>query len=418
MNATAEVRALAGDPLGDAPLGDVLSDELQRRFLVWDAFVSGRRRVDLHPLVLPASMHRAAVHAAEHAVRIVDRVAARAFDDPIEAARYGFDEEVLRLARASHRTGDRAALTRVDLLLDERGAFRACEINADCPGGLNEASALPHLARRAGFRDGRDPTHVVAALVERLAILAREADGRQGAVALVYATAYAEDLQLCAFVQRALQARGIEAVLTAPTSLVMHDGVLHAAGVPVRAIYRFFPAEYMPGMKSVHDLARAIESGAVRTMSSFAHMFAQSKLSMARATALSGGGAIAPFPETHPLRDLPRDELLAQRADWVIKRALGRVGDQVFVGALMTDDDFRMLIDHVRALDERSGPWIAQRYIRQRPIATPFGARFLTLGAYVLDGRFVGYFARITRETHVSHDALCVPVFVAREEEA
>ena len=36
------------------------------------------------------------------------------------------------------------------------------------------------------------------------------------------------------------------------------------------------------------------------------------------------------------------------------------------------------------------------------------------LGAYVLDGRFVGYFARLSEDSHVSHDALCVPVFVAR----
>jgi len=29
----------------------------------------------------------------------------------------------------------------------------------------------------------------------------------------------------------------------------------------------------------------------------------------------------------------------------------------------------------------------------------------------VLDGRFAGYFARVTPQSHVSHDALCVPVF-------
>jgi hypothetical protein len=56
--------------------------------------------------------------------------------------------------------------------------------------------------------------------------------------------------------------------------------------------------------------------------------------------------------------------------------------------------------------------WIAQRLVRQRPIRTPFGDRFVTLGAYVLEGRFAGYFARITPVSHVSHDALCVPVFV------
>ena len=35
-----------------------------------------------------------------------------------------------------------------------------------------------------------------------------------------------------------------------------------------------------------------------------------------------------------------------------------------------------------------------------------------TLGAYLLDGVFAGYFARLSPESHVSHEALVVPVFV------
>ena len=43
---------------------------------------------------------------------------------------------------------------------------------------------------------------------------------------------------------------------------------------------------------------------------------------------------------------------------------------------------------------------------------TPWGPRFLTLGVYLLDGKFVGYFARVTPASHVSHDALVLPTFV------
>ena len=50
----------------------------------------------------------------------------------------------------------------------------------------------------------------------------------------------------------------------------------------------------------------------------------------------------------------------------------------------------------------------------QRAVRTPFGDRLVTLGVYVLEGRFVGYFARLTEESHCSHDALCVPVLVDR----
>jgi hypothetical protein len=54
---------------------------------------------------------------------------------------------------------------------------------------------------------------------------------------------------------------------------------------------------------------------------------------------------------------------------------------------------------------------VAQRFVPQLSIPTPWGRRLVTLGAYVLDGCFAGYFARITLRSHVSHDAVCVPVF-------
>ena len=90
---------------------------------------------------------------------------------------------------------------------------------------------------------------------------------------------------------------------------------------------------------------------------------------------------------------------------------MGRVGDEVFVGELCRDDDWAAAVDDVRALAEKGQSWIAQRFVRQRPVPTPWGDRLVTLGAYVQDGRFAGYFARITPQSHVSHDALCVPVF-------
>jgi hypothetical protein len=123
--AVAEVVPLGADPLSDASL----ARELATRFLLWDAFVAGCRRVDVHPLLLPRALHEAAV-------------------------------------------GDEASLVRVDLLLDAEGSWRACEINADCPGGHNEALGLPRLARAAGFSSAHDPTQVVPRLIARLSELA------------------------------------------------------------------------------------------------------------------------------------------------------------------------------------------------------------------------------------------------------
>ena len=122
-----------GDPLR-AP---TLLRELETRYLVWDAFVAGQRRVDLHPLVLPRALHERAVHIAESVVRDVSSAAARAHADPNERALYRLPKSAERLAEASAFARDDASLVRVDLLFGEDGDFHVCEINADCPGGHN-----------------------------------------------------------------------------------------------------------------------------------------------------------------------------------------------------------------------------------------------------------------------------------------
>jgi glutathionylspermidine synthase len=409
-----EVRPIGpdADPLAEPSL----HRDLVRRYLVWDAFVAGARRVDLHPLLLPQDLHEAAARAAEDVVRIVGDVAFRAHDDAAERACYGLPASVVAMASASRDAGDTAMLARVDLLLGEDGRWQSCEINADCPGGHNEALGLPRLARAAGFHGGRNPTRVVEELVERLARMAAEGGG---AVGLVHATAYAEDLQVCALVQRLLEERGVRALLAPPTAPRFRGGSLVARGERIAALYRYFPAEYMDGQDNVADVVAAIRAGAVRSITSFAHIYTQSKLAYARAwahapsmSAASREQLAAHVPESVDVAALPRDALVSDRGGWVLKRALGRVGDQVYVGPLFEDGLWARTVDEVLGLRARGETWIAQRFVRQRALPTPWGPRYVTLGAYVVDGRFAGYFARLTKTSHVSHDALCVPVFV------
>ncbi|HZU85503.1 MAG TPA: glutathionylspermidine synthase family protein [Polyangiaceae bacterium] len=406
------VPAGGADPLRERSL---LRD-LASRFFLWDAFVDGHRRVEACPLVLTSAAHGAAVQAAEGAARVVGRAAALAHDDADERALYRFEPETLRLAAASRAASDDASLMRVDLLLDERGAWRACEINADCPGGHNESFGLPRLARAAGFAAGRDPTRVVASLVERLVALASG-----GAVGVLHATGYAEDLQVCALVARELERRGARAVLAPPTAPTLRGETLCIQGEPVRALYRYFPTEWMSGQRNLESIARAVERGLVRTLTSFAHIFVQSKLSLARCHALAARGHLTREDreivdrhviETYDLLEIDERDLTARQDRWVVKRAMGRVGDEVFVGQLFDQAAWAAVVRDAYGLARGGESWVAQPFLRQRPVPTPWGERLVTLGAYVLDGRFAGYFARVTPRSHVAYDALCVPVFV------
>lgn len=407
---------LAPLPVADALSAPGVANELAARFLIWDANVGGQRRIDLHPLVLSAARWEEACRVAERASALVLRMADRAAEEATERARYRFHPDVELLASASREAGDADALVRVDLLLAEDGRFVACEVNADCPGGHNEVLALPRLARASGHVGGYDPSTVVDALAARLVALSGGPGSPRGVIALVFATGYAEDLQVCALVERLVHARGGRTRRVPPTALrAGAGGAIEAWGERVSVLYRFYPVEYMAEQRNVPAIAQAVRRGELRTVSSFAVAHAQSKLAMARAWVHEPSAAREIFPETAALPDVPHADLLADHASWVVKRDLSRVGDHVLVGRTMSREDLAECLDEVREAEADGDVWIAQRFVPQAEVATPWGPRWLTLGVYVHDGRACGAFSRLSRDLLCSHDALVVPTFVEHE---
>ena len=401
------------EPLACAdPLGlPGLESELQHRWMVWDAWTAGKRRVDLHPFVLAEAEHLRAIATAKAAWELVSGAADRAATDPDERALYKLHPDVERLAAAARQAGDRTAVVRVDLLLRTDGAWVACEVNADCPGGYNETLALPLLSRRAGARHAlRDPTDVAARLADHLVAASGGPGSPKGLVALAYATGYSEDLQVCALLERLVRERGGRTVRLAPTQLqACGEGIGHR-GEPIAVMYRFYPLESLPGQKNLDAIVRATASGKLVSLSSFAVIHAQSKLAMAQA------GANDVFPDTHSFSTIGRVRLLAERARWVVKRDLSRVGDHVFVGALLGDEEWLAILLEIEAAERDLGQvWIAQAFVPQRPLPTPWGDRLVTLGAYLFvdekSSQFAGYFTRISPTSHCSHDALVLPTF-------
>lgn len=396
-----------------------LSNALRHDWFVWDEFTGGQRRVDLHPLLFSRASWEDAHAAAKDTVRLAGRAARRAFDSNEEAARYGFSPRVLELARASHAAGDDEILSRVDLLLGDDGRFHACEVNADCPGGHNETVALPLLAARAGFTGGETSPSLLKDLADRLVALSGGPGSPLGVVALVFATAYAEDLQVCALIERALVAAGGRALRIPPTALRVEGGALHAKDERVSVLYRFFPTEHFAELALADDVAKVVRNGKVRSLSSFASMPLQSKLSFARVHATKGelsleDRAIVDARIAFTCLPSEAEGLATAKDDWVLKRALGRVGDEVFVGRLFPANEWTSIVEAVTKAVAGGDVWIAQRYVPQRTVSTPGGERYLTLGIYVMGDKTLGAFARLTPSSHASHDALVVPAFLER----
>ncbi|HEY3519339.1 MAG TPA: hypothetical protein VGL98_19970, partial [Gammaproteobacteria bacterium] len=146
-----------------------------------------------------------------------------------------------RLARLGAVPAEGARLMRFDFHPTSEG-WRVSEVNSDVPGGLNESTTFAELwphASSSWRHTGRPAELYVDRLVESFAL-------QPGArVGLIHATAYSDDWQHMAFLKRLLEARGIAAFGTAPTSIELDLGRMLVDRTPLDAALRFFPGDWL-----------------------------------------------------------------------------------------------------------------------------------------------------------------------------
>ncbi|HVI22482.1 MAG TPA: glutathionylspermidine synthase family protein, partial [Myxococcales bacterium] len=109
------------------------------------------------------------------------------------------------------------------------------------------------------------------------------------------------------------------------------------------------------------------------------------------------------LPPTARLESLPRQRLVAERTDWVLKSDYGCEGDEVVVGAEMEPGAWEECLD--AALP---GRFIAQRYFAASRSADGAVANH---GVYLVAGRACGLYTRIS-EGATDRYALSAPVLV------
>src|SRR5205085_7057499 len=116
---------------------------------------------------------------------------------------------------------------------------------------------------------GHDPTTVAARLADELVALSGGRGSPRGIVAILYATAFAEDLQVCALVERMVNERGGRARRVPPTAPKADGDGVSVGGERISVLYRFYPLEYMEEQRNVAALARATERGTLASVSAF-----------------------------------------------------------------------------------------------------------------------------------------------------
>jgi glutathionylspermidine synthase len=379
------------------PLTDDAFAHVRRRAIFdcckWDPQVGDSSAIAKHPLVLTSDAWRDVVRLAEalaHETRAAEEEIVHRTDLHRQLGLPRAIRGALRRAHAMGASTGTARLIRFDFHFTEDG-WRISEANCDVPGGLNEASGFPTLVapHYPWAAPVGDP---VASYVDALA--ARVGD--RGTIALVHATSYSDDQQMMTFVGRRLAARGIAVHLASPSHLRWRDGTASLDAEwwrgPIDLVVRFFPAEWLDGLPRATEW-RHLFAGARTPISNPATaIVAQSKrfplIWGALDTPLPTWRAL--LPETRDARDAPWQT----SNEWILKPALGRVGEGVGMRDLIESREMQTIARNARRWPRA---WIAQRRFRIVPADAGSAQVFPCLGVYTLDARVIGAYGRLAR---------------------
>lgn len=282
------------------------------------------------------------------------------------------------------------------------------EVNSDVPGGFSEASALPKLAAQL-LPDVHPEGNVAAAIGD--ALLLRIGDNSR--VALVHATAYADDRQVMQFLCDQLQARGLSCSLVAPDHIRWRadgaDCIAQQQEGPIHAVVRFFPVEWLCLLPRSARWAGYF-AGRVPACNHVTAILSQSKrlpllwdrldVRMPTWRAL--------LPETAD----PRRVSWNRNAEWILKPALGRVGEDIAIREVITPREWKAIARSARL---RPGQWVAQRRFESRALCATDGNRHVCIGVFTVDGRAAGFYGRISARPRIDQQAQDSPVLVTND---
>lgn len=396
-----------------AALSDVDYARLRRRAIFdchkWDPQVGDANVIARVPLILHRAAWNAVVPLAEALARETLAAETELLGRPELHRRLGLPRVVraaLALARDRGAAASVARIMRFDFHHTAEG-WRISEVNSDVPGGLNEASGFaplmaPHYPHAAPVGDP------AAAYVDALV----RACGAGSTIALVHATAYSDDLQMMRYVAERLTIAGVHAHLGSPASVRWRGRHAHfdtpGGSVPLTAIVRFFPADWLGDLPRALGWSAAFSGGATRLSNPASAILTQTKR-----FPLVWNDLRTPLPTWRALlpdtRD-PRDAPWRRDASWILKPVLGRVGEGISIAEHISAKDLRRIR---RSATWFPHAWVAQRRFESEPCRMGDRAMHVCLGVYTIDGQVAGAYGRIAERALVDARAEDAAVLAA-----
>lgn len=389
---------------------DSLILRYQFEYRNWDGLSPAHAPFLLDPLVLSSLDHALIVSVVERLHRQILRARAEVIRRPQTDFLSGIDPWTRALlAREQQEAAASVEIARYDFFKDTAGRWNVSEINNDVPSGFNESSCL------RDFVPDRPEWRAPAEDATRLFVDAVLARGVR-TLAMVYGTAYSEDLQVCLFLKDRLEARGCEVVLASPTHLRLHRGKAFFWDRRVDAVYRVYPMEWFSSLPNRSVWERLAAAG-IPVINPFSGIVSQHKsffglLQRGMFSAFEPGewDALRSYlPSTESFDPARVRNYRDERDAWVLKPVFGRMGYDVTIGRLQTPEKWeKKLAEAVK----NAPVYCMQKYFDTAAVQFEAGSYFPCVGVYVIDGKFAGYFTRVSPTPLTTYEAIDVATVV------
>ena len=419
---------------GTPPPYDAFARRITASGIVTDPWVFGEPRFREEPVIVPSGEARQMYRVAEAVAEVYNELCLLVADEPaLLDTFFGLSPYQKAMWMASQPLWH--ALARADVFVTDQG-LQIAELNCDTPTGEAEAIVLGPLAARAGTSDpNRDLASRFGDITELLAKAMLAKAGPRGAgtpelprrAGIVYPTELPEDLSLVRLYKKTFEERGWEVVLGSPYNLTHDERGLVLFDEPISLMLRHYKTDWWGERQSAWDdeelldpkpleepleaVLAAMLDARVAVVNPFGAVVPQNKRAMAlmweqihRFSRRSQETIRAYVPVTRRLEAFHKEQLAAQKDDWVLKSDYGAEGDEVVIGRLVTPEIWQESLAHAR-----KGRWIVQRYFQAKVGAAGESVNY---GVFLLAGEAAGLYARV--QVGATDDrALSAPVLIA-----
>jgi hypothetical protein len=396
------------------PVASPMFADIVRRMALdhekWDAQVGDVAALAPFPVLLPRrTWHdlQALTEALARETLALERELAARPDLHARLGIAGALASALRIGPSSSPTPAPARIMRFDFHPTVEG-WRVSEVNSDVPGGFTESSRFSELVA-AGTGEGSVPGDAAASWLEAMAAVIRGG----GAIALLCAPGWLEDVQVVAHLAARLRARGLRSFLATPHQLHWSDGRAYlevgARAIDIDGIVRHYQAEWLAMLRDRASWMPLFRGATTPVTNPGSAALTESKRLPLVWSDLDACSTTwrSVLPET---RD-PREARDLWSGDWVLKPAFGNTGDDVMLRSTSSRSTwFR------RVLGALTNPrrWVAQRRFGSAAIDSPRGPLHVCIGVYAVDGRAVGAYGRLSPSKVIDGEAIDAAVLLER----